>query len=227
MQHLKKYFFIVGSLVFFQLGYTSYAQEKVKKNVRMGFEYGSFLIANNGSYEAEPGFLLGYFTGVKLFSDSSKSIFLDIEFNYKNTILYNLGVSHIIIDRFKYQDTYDEKYGISTLEIGLLPEYRFALNNNVVIGIYAGGAVGVGSSQQQHNLVSHIKIDSAQYPMWLLDGPYDGNSQFFIGTYTINYGTNIYYDWLVCDVRFSILKDLINPGPKSINQFYVLFGILL
>ncbi len=227
MKYLLKYIFIVISLVFSQLDFILHAQQSVRKNIRVGIEYGSYCTANNGGYTSQPGFLLGYFTGVPLSTDPNNSMYLGIEFNFKNTILYNPGVSHIICDRYKYQNTYDEKYNISTVEIGLLPEYRFVLNKNIVVGIYAGGAVGIGMYTQQHNLISHIRIDTVQYSQWLLDGPYDGNNLPFIGTYNINCGTNIYYDWLVIDVRFSFLNDVMNHSSKRINQFYILFGVVL
>jgi len=222
--HMKR--FLLGTLLV--LGSTLYAQEYRVKNFRLGIEYGSFIIADHGAYTPLPGFLFGFATGIPIVTDADKSILLGLEFNYKRTILFHPGVSYTIINRWKYLDTYDEKYSLSTIEIGVLPEYRFPLNNTLTVGLYAGAALGAGISDRQHKLVSHVQIDTTQYqPDWLLEGPYDGNIFPFIGTLTFNYRANIFYNGAVLDLRFSILKDAVYNSPKSIHQFYLLLGVLL
>lgn len=77
------------------------------------------------------------------------------------------------------------------------------------------------------NLVSHTKVDTMNYHMPYVDGPYDGNSLPFTAVYGIEYGTSVYYNSLMIDFRFTISKDLIHRSSFHMNHSYVILGYVL
>ena len=225
MRYLKRiiYFFII----FIFINQIIYAQGGIKKVLRVGFDYGSILLTESGSFDKNLGITFGYLTGFSIYDNPGEIIQLGIDINYKSTPFYRPNVIHTVFRNYKYQDLYDEKYQFNILELGLLPEFRYSIAENTWWGIYAGGSIGISMYDQTVNLVSSTKVDTTNYFWPYVEGPYDGISLPFTAVYGIEYGTSVYYKRLMIDFRFTISKDLIHLSSFHMNHYYVMLGYVL
>ncbi|HLP15662.1 MAG TPA: hypothetical protein VK470_05355, partial [Bacteroidota bacterium] len=199
---------------------------EIKHIVKYGIALNDCLIDNSGSFSNVHGVTAGYPTGIDLYSKKEEQYVLVVELNYNKMVDYRRNVKR---DYFNYHHVSDEKYELTFLELGILPEYLYTFNDNFTLGFYAGGSIGIGGENQYVNELSRTIIDPTFHGYFSDYGPYGETSKSAGWTpYSISFGSSLFYKWLMIDVRYRYTH---NPNNNSyvsdFSNVYLQFGIVL
>jgi len=205
------------------------AQQSIKKVVRVGIEYGNYLSSNSGTFSKSPGITFGYLTGINIYSDSSSSILLGVGINYTKQLFYRAKVNYETNAFYKYRYVYDERYRLAFTQLGLYPEYYYSVNDNIIVGVYLGSSIGIGSEWLESNFINRTIIDSTKNYGETL---YGVNGEYNMGNWRLpisyHIGVSFYYKRLMFDFRFTYSdmnskQDFLN----GLNNGFIQIGFVL
>jgi hypothetical protein len=199
-----------------------FAEEEldIKKAFRFGFEIGNYSKSKSDSYYINPGFSLGYMTGVNLHTTQGTYV-LGIDLGY--TTIINYKKQHYYYrDGYRYEDIYDQRHQFSFIEAGIFPEYLFPIGWGIIGSVYAGGSVGIGQTYMEQKQLSHTIIDSTYITPYGWEEGDEGRPYTTIGN--LNIGTSLYYKKMMIDLRY---KYSTVSGAEEYHSFYIQIGYVL
>lgn len=202
------------------------AQPEVKNVLSFGYEVFDISGNGTGSFSKQRGFIVGFLTGIRLDHDSSSAYLLGIELNYVQMFAFRTNVAREYVHMGTYHDTYDEKHDLHFLELGLSIERRISLNEDMMIGPYLGGGIGIGVNNFKTHELSHERITSpAGYHA--PESPYEKDTGFIVPI-SINLGLRYFYKRLMLDLRYKNIP-LSNSDNENISQanLFLQIGIIL
>ena len=205
------------------------AQQDIKRVLRAGIEIANFLSTNNGSFAKQAGSTIGYLTELGTGTTTTQYFILGMEFNFTHTTFYRLDASYVSVDPYETEGKYQEQYGMSAFEIGLLPEFSYPINNNTIIRAYVGGSIGLGHYSMTHHFVSSTVIDSAIYSPFG-EGPYSPaptEEDFFALPWSLNFGASVYYERLMIDLRYSKTTTFLRGSNTIQKRYFIQVGVIL
>ena len=190
-----------------------WSQVKIKKGFKFGVELLNSLSANTGSFQNSFGSTFGAFTSIKLSSNQTSAILLRIEANSTKLKYYNAGNKHYKVvgepdpnwNGLNYA-VFDEKFSHRVLELGLIPEYSFTLNEKTSLELFVGPSIGIGNRK-----VATKRLDNNL----LTDYPYVDYNEGYVLPISLNMGVSLYYQIIVFELRIRETSFLLGGGGKS------------
>jgi hypothetical protein len=201
---------------------------EMKKVFKTGIELGEYLTRNTGSFSNTLGFSIGYLTGINLYRMDASRYVLGIDVSYNRSVEYRTNVKRdYISEPFNYHHVSDERYRLSIVELEILPEYLYSINDNVTLGFYGGGSIGLGTEILSANEISRSIIDST----YCLSsyGPYgEYNMDASRLPYGVSIGSSVYFKHWMIDLRYRYTN--MNSKYSFVKEFqnlYLQFGCVL
>jgi hypothetical protein len=214
---MKKYSTLIYCLLFFVLSYGSlFPQSALRRGVKFGVEFKDYLSGKNGSFSNSPDFEFGLFTGIKLYNTEKNALFLKLELNYVRLTGYRINkVYHLISihDQAPFDITEDERFESSFVELGIMPEYFFILNNETLVSLFLGPSIGFGGKDVKVNKISHP---------WEYDN-FDEYGMGFSLAESLNAGVNLYYKIFFVGIKYRY-SYIANTHINDYNKISLLAG---
>ena len=153
----------------------------------------------------------------------NSSIIIKVELNYVKIHYFKADDKFYKVDKTRPEwngqeySVFDYHFQFGFLEIGFMPEYSFAMNENSRLGIFFGPSIGVGSK----NLVVKKKDNVP-----LRDYPHFDYNMGFVMPISLNIGATYYNHVFVFDVRFRYTH-LTGSSMSDATNLYAQVGFAL
>lgn len=188
---LKKYSFLIYFILFLVIFQGNlFSQSAFRRGIKFGLELKDYLAGRSGSFANVPEFEFGVFTGIDLYSPDNNSLSLKVELNFVKLMGYKLRQVYLIWSGQNsnfYKITEDERIVFPFIELGIIPEYFFILNNNTMVSLFLGPSIGFG-----------LQGNEFSPPYDNSDGP-----QFHVTLpLSLNSGVNFYYKKLLAGIKY-------------------------
>jgi len=200
---MNKYSGFTYSLLFFILfQLVLFPQTALRKGVKFSMDLENFLSNKSGSFKDEPGFEAGLFTGVELYNGEKNAFLLKIELNYARFVNYRLN--SVYTNKYYNNDPAfprtiinDEKFVTKFIDIGVIPEYFFILNDETLLSFYLGPSIGFGG--QTLSIINKNTNVSSYFGYAPYEDSTEGFPNFMVN---MSAGVNLYYKIFLAGLRY-------------------------
>jgi len=208
---------IIRLLLLFLVIFNSYSfgQVQIKKGLKLGPELLTSLSENTGTFSKSFGFNIAAFTAIKLYSFSESALLLRTEINYTRMQYHN---PQAIYSGSNLTTKYDEKFWFGIIQLGIIPEYQFKLNEFFLVEAFFGPSIGIGKLNFNTNHLDDVAIYT---------NPYDEITLGFVLPTNLEMGFSIYYNYFVFDVRYRYSYIYNYDSKNDFNNGYVQIGFAL
>jgi hypothetical protein len=203
------------------------SQPKIKSGIKYGLEFSKNSSVGPGSFQYEPGFSLGLYTGIPLLRNPGNMFLLVPEINFTKYFRYR--IHHDFLYKYEHllnRYVLDERFKFSYLELGLLPEFLYCISDDLMLALYVGLSVGIGSEFLSINKISCTTIDtlSGSYGSYPPFAEYNMGNGGHIAR-CINIGMSLYYNIFIFDLLYRSIYPRQSSEIDDFRSIYVQLGL--
>lgn len=205
---------------------SSYSQPSPRPVLRVGLDLQTAFEKETGSFTRDPGFAFSFLTGFRVYQRDELAVNTGIELSYNRLVDYRLNVTGTYQDEYTYRFVVDHKHTLAFIEFALLPELYYSFTDDMVVGIYAGGGIGIGAEHLTVNYKVNEVVDST-YVGGFSYGPY-GEYNMNPGKFptSLDVGGIVYWHNVVLDFRYKY-TDMQDAGSihRIFTSVFIFIGI--